>query len=76
MPPGSDGDLRPGFFDTPIEASRGPFQRMRAQHVPVVLLETDRSLQFFRDSFPTLTAYFDAAYETAATQTSLTIDLE
>ena len=58
------GDLRPGFFDTP-EAQQGAIQRMRAQHVPVVLLETDRSLEFFRDSFPVLREYLDRTYEVA-----------
>ena len=42
---------------------------MRGQDVPVVLLDVGDSLENFRESFPTLTAYFDAAYETVATQT-------
>jgi hypothetical protein len=33
-----------------------------------VLLDVDESLENFRESFPVLTAYFDAAYEPAATQ--------
>ena len=33
------------------------------------LLDVGDSLGNFRESFPTLTAYFDAAYETVATQT-------
>ena len=62
------GDLRPGFFETP-EAQAMALRRMRDQDVPVVLLEVDESLANFRESFPVLTAYFDAAYETAGTHT-------
>lgn len=60
------GDLRPGFFDAP-EAQTLALRRMRNQDVPVVLLDVDESLANFRESFPVLTAYFDAAYETAGT---------
>jgi hypothetical protein len=62
------GDLRPGFFDEP-EFEALALRRMRGQDVPVVLLDAGESLENFRESFPTLTAYFDAAYETAATRT-------
>lgn len=62
------GDLRPGFFDTP-EAQVTALERMRRQNVPIALLATDRSLEFFRDSFPILTAYFDSEYEVAGTHT-------
>ena len=60
------GDLRPGFFDEP-EFEALAMRRMRGQDVPVVLLDVKDSLENFRESFPTLTAYFDAAYDTAAT---------
>jgi hypothetical protein len=59
---------RPGFFDTP-EAQAMALRRMRRQNVPVVLLDVDDSLENFRESFPVLTAYFDAAYEVAGTHT-------
>lgn len=62
------GDLRPGFFDDP-EFEALALRRMRGQDVPVVLLDVDESLENFRESFPALTAYFDAAYETAAVHT-------
>lgn len=62
------GDLRPGFFDTP-EAQTMALRRMRRQDVPVVLLDTGESLANFRESFPVLTGYFDAAYEMAGTHT-------
>lgn len=62
------GDLRPGFFDEP-EFEALALRRMRGQDVPVVLLDVGDSLENFHESFPTLTAYFDATYETAATQT-------
>jgi hypothetical protein len=62
------GDLRPGFFDEP-EFEALAMRRMRGQDVPVVLLDVKDSLENFRESFPTLTAYFDAAYDTAATET-------
>ena len=62
------GDLRPGFFETP-EAQALALQRMRRQDVPVVLLDIDKALANFRESFPVLTAYFDVAYEKAGTHT-------
>jgi hypothetical protein len=62
------GDLRPGFFDEP-EFEALALRRMRGQDVPVVLLDVEDSLENFRESFPTLMAYFEAAYETAATET-------
>ena len=62
------GDLRPGFFDEP-EFEALALRRMRGQNVPVVLLDVDESLENFRESFPALTAYFDAVYEPAATHT-------
>ena len=60
------GDLRPGFFDEP-EFEALALRRMRRQDVPVVLLDVEDSLKNFRESFPVLTAYFDATYEAAAT---------
>jgi hypothetical protein len=60
------GDLRPGFFDEP-EFEALALRRMRGQDVPVVLLDVEDSLENFRESFPTLRAYFDATYETGAT---------
>jgi hypothetical protein len=62
------GDLRPGFFDEP-EFERLAMRRMRAQNVPVVLLDVGDSLANFRESFPLLSAYFDALYERAAMHT-------
>ena len=62
------GDLRPGFFNTP-DAQTLAIRRMRSQSVPVVLLATGDSLANFRESFPILTAYFDAAYTVAGTHT-------
>lgn len=44
-------------------------RRMRRQDVPVVLLDTGESLANFRESFPVLAGYFDAAYEMAGTHT-------
>jgi hypothetical protein len=62
------GDLRPGFFDEP-EFERLALRRLRTQRVPVALLDVDESLENFRESFPLLTSYFDATYETVATHT-------
>ena len=62
------GDLRPGFFNTP-DAQALALKRMRQQDVPVVLLDVGDSLRNFRESFPSLTAYFDAAYEVVGTHT-------
>jgi hypothetical protein len=59
------GDLRPGFFDEP-EFERLAMRRMRVQNVPVVLLDAGDSLENFRESFPLLSAYFDALYQRAA----------
>ena len=62
------GDLRPGFFDEP-EFEALAMRRMRGQDVPVVLLDVGDSLENFRESFPTLAAYFDTAYDARATET-------
>ena len=62
------GDLRPGFFDEP-EFEALALRRLRRQDVPVVLLDVGESLENFRESFPALTAYFDATYDPAGTET-------
>ncbi len=63
---GGHADLRPGFFATD-EAQQLTLQRLRRQSVPIVLLDTDTSLQNFRDSFPIVTQYLDARYRLAGT---------
>jgi hypothetical protein len=63
---GGHADLRPGFFATD-EAQRLTLQRLRAQSVPIVLLDTETSLQNFRESFPIVTQYLDARYRLAGT---------
>jgi hypothetical protein len=62
------GDLRPGFGVT-TEGQTVALRRLRGQNVPVVLLATDDSLINFREDFPLLTGYFDAAYAVGGTHT-------
>lgn len=61
---GGHADLRPGFFATE-EAQALTVDRLRRQHVPVVLLETGASYENFRRSFPLITAYLDERYVAA-----------
>ena len=61
---GGHADLRPGFFITE-EAQRLTLERLRRQSVPVILLDTGRSLENFRASFPLVTAHIDREYRLA-----------
>ena len=61
---GGHADLRPGFFTTE-EAQRLTLERLRRQSVPVILLDTGRSLENFRASFPLVTAHIDREYRLA-----------
>jgi hypothetical protein len=61
---GGHADLRPGFFATD-EAQQLTLDRLRRQSVPIVLLDTDKSLENFRSSFPRITAYLDQEYRLA-----------
>jgi hypothetical protein len=63
---GGHADLRPGFFATE-EAQRLTLERLQKQSVPVILLDTDKSLDNFRESFPLVTAYIDQHYRLAGT---------
>jgi hypothetical protein len=63
---GGHADLRPGFFETE-EAQRLTVERLQRQSVPIILLDTDKSLENFRKSFPLVIAYIDAHYDAAAT---------
>jgi hypothetical protein len=58
---GGHADLRPGFFATE-SAQRLTLARLQRQHVPIMLLDTDRSLENFRKSFPIVTEYIDREY--------------
>lgn len=64
---GGHADLRPGFF-TSDEAQALTLQRLRRQHVPVVLLETGAAYENFRESFPLIAAHFDQQYVIAGTR--------
>ena len=63
---GGHADLRPGFFEME-DAQRLTLARLRAQSVPIILLDTDDSLRSFYRSFPIVTAYIDQEYRQAAT---------
>ena len=63
---GGHADLRPGFFETE-DAQRLTLERLRAQSVPIILLDTEDSLRSFHRSFPIVTAYIDQEYRQAAT---------
>jgi len=63
---GGHADLRPGFFETE-EAQRLTVERLRRQSVPIILLDTGKSLENFRESFPIVIDYIDANYEASAT---------
>lgn len=58
---GGHADLRPGFFKTE-SAQRLTLARLERQHVPIMLLDTDRSLENFRKSFPIVTGHIDQEY--------------
>lgn len=62
---GGHADLRPGFFETE-EAQRLTVQRLQRQSVPIILLDTGKSLENFRESFPIIMKHIDAHYEAAA----------
>jgi hypothetical protein len=61
---GGHADLRPGFFTTDRDQLQ-ILARLERQHVPIVLLATDDSLENFRESFPRITAYLDEHYTAA-----------
>ena len=61
---GGHADLRPGFFTTD-EAQRLTLERLRRQSVPVILLDSGKSLENFRESFPVIMAYMDEHYRAA-----------
>jgi hypothetical protein len=63
---GGHADLRPGFF-TSDEAQTLTVERLRRQHVPIALLETEGAYENFRESFPLIAAYFDEHYMIAGT---------
>jgi hypothetical protein len=63
---GGHADLRPGFFETD-EAQRLTLSRLKRQSVPLILLDTEKSLQNFYQSFPLITAYIDERYQLTAT---------
>jgi hypothetical protein len=62
---GGHADLRPGFFRTE-EAQRLTLARLRAQSVPMVLLDSGDEKNF-RESFPLIVAYLDSQYRQAGT---------
>jgi hypothetical protein len=64
---GGHADLRPGFFKTE-DAQRLTIERLRAQSVPIILLETGQSYQNFRQSFPLVIAHIDAQYREVGTK--------
>jgi hypothetical protein len=61
---GGHADLRPGFFATP-EAQQLTLARLRRQHVPIILLDSGKSLENFRESFPLVMAHIDQEYRLA-----------
>ena len=64
---GGHADLRPGFFATD-DAQRLTLARLKAQSVPIILLDTGQSYENFRSSFPLITAYIDREYQRAGTR--------
>jgi hypothetical protein len=64
---GGHADLRPGFFATE-DAQRLTLARLKAQPVPIILLDTGQSYENFRSSFPLITAYIDREYQLAGTR--------
>jgi hypothetical protein len=65
---GGHADLRPGFFST-RDAQELTIARLKAQSVPVIVLDDGQSYRNFRESFPLVTAYLDANYRVAGTHT-------
>jgi hypothetical protein len=63
---GGHADLRPGFFETE-EAQRLTVERLSRQSVPLILLDTEKSLENFHESFPIVVAYIDAHYQRSGT---------
>ena len=64
---GGHADLRSGFFVTDDD-QRLTVERLRAQSVPILLLGAEQSYENFRESFPTVVAYFDRNYTFAGTE--------
>jgi hypothetical protein len=64
---GGHADLRPGFFATE-DAQRLTLARLKAQPVPIILLDTGQSYENFRSSFPLITAHIDREYQLAGTR--------
>jgi hypothetical protein len=65
---GGHADLRPDFFNT-TDAQELTIERLKAQSVPIILLESNGGYQAFRRSFPLVTAYIDQHYRVAGTHT-------
>ena len=63
---GGHADLRPGFFATEA-AQRLTLARLKAQSVPIILLDTEQSYENFRSSFPLVMAHIDREYQLAGT---------
>lgn len=63
---GGHADLRPGFFTDP-DAQRLTIARLTRQSVPVILLDSGKSYEEFRQAFPLIMAYIDREYRLAAT---------
>src|SRR6185369_5319917 len=63
---GGHADLRPGFFATE-EAQRLTLERLQRQSVPVILLDTGKSLENFGESFPHVMGYINQHYRLAGT---------
>jgi hypothetical protein len=63
---GGHADLRPGFFATDA-AQRLTLARLKAQSVPIILLDTGQSYENFRSSFPLVMAHIDREYRLAGT---------
>jgi hypothetical protein len=64
---GGHADLRPGFFATD-DAQRLTLARLKAQSVPIILLDTGQSYENFRSSFPLVMAHIDSEYQLAGTR--------
>ena len=64
---GGHADLRPGFFATE-EAQRLTLARLKAQSVPIILLDNGQSYENFRSSFPLVMAHIDSEYRLAGTR--------
>ena len=63
---GGHADLRPGFFTTE-EAQRLTVARLQGQSVPIILLDTGKSLENFGQSFPLVMGYINQHYRLAGT---------